>query len=105
MSSITVINPFEVPDNRHEEALDLWDRANSFFEQRDGFLSARLYQAVDPAARFAYVTVAEWASADAFMAALGDDELQALERELAEFPHSPGAYEVVRSTKGSPHAG
>jgi heme-degrading monooxygenase HmoA len=96
VSSITVINPFEVPGNRHEEALGLWDRANALFEQQDGFLSARLYKAVDPAARFHYVTVAEWEGVEAFMAALGSDELQALEGELAEFPHSPGAYVVVR---------
>lgn len=97
MSSVTVINPFEVPEGRHEEALGLWDQASRFFERQDGFLSARLHKAIGPAGRFQYVTVAEWESADQFMAALGSDELQELERSLAEFPHSPGLYEVIRS--------
>jgi heme-degrading monooxygenase HmoA len=96
VSPITVINPFEVPDQRRDDALELWDRANAFFEGQEGFLSARLYEALDGTARFRFVTVAEWESAEAFVAALGSDELQALERELAEFPHSPGAYAVVR---------
>ena len=96
MSTVTVINPFEVPGERHDEALQLWDRAASVMERREGFVSARLHKAVDPGARFQFVTVAEWESTDHFMAALRSEELQELDRRLAEFPHSPAVYEVIR---------
>lgn len=105
MTAITVINPFEVPDNRHDEALTLWDRANSIFQRHEGFVSARLYAAVDPATRYAYVTVAKWQSPDAFIAALTSADVQALERDLAEFPHAPGAYTVIRDTDGGLRGG
>lgn len=97
MATVTVINPFEVPAGRQEEALALWDQVAAVMATQEGFLQARLHKALDPGARFQFVTVAEWQSPDQFATALESVELQGLERRLADFPHSPGVYEVIRS--------
>lgn len=93
---IVVINPFEVPAERQEVALRHWDRVAAFMEKQDGFISAKLHQSVDPQARFRFVTVAEWKSPAQFMAVLASDELKQLAQGLEEFPHYPGAYQVIR---------
>jgi heme oxygenase (mycobilin-producing) len=96
MSNVIVINPFEVPDDRLDEALEAWDRIAAFMERQDGFVSARLHQTADPRSQFSLVTVAEWESAEHFSSAPGSDELRALDRDMAEFPHQPGIYRIVR---------
>lgn len=96
MPNITVINPIEVPPGREEEALRAWDRAADYLKRQPGFVSARLHRAADPEARFTYVTVGEWASAEHFMAALGSAGLRDAAAGLEPFPHHPGVYEVIR---------
>jgi hypothetical protein len=56
-----------------------------------------LHRAVDGAANFTFVTVAEWESAEQFMAALGSAERRELEKQLIDFPHYPGVYEAIRT--------
>ena len=101
MHTITVINPFEVPDTRKDEALGLWDEAAAFLSAQDGYVSARLHRSVDPAARFHLVTVAEWETAGHFATALARLQAEGLDRGLADFPSSPGVYEVVRRVRGA----
>jgi heme-degrading monooxygenase HmoA len=43
------------------------------------------------------VTVAEWESEDHFGAALRTDEFRELDSALADIPHYPGRYEVIRT--------
>lgn len=100
-TAVVVINPFEVPEDRRQEALAAWDRAAAYLERQDGFIEARLHRTVDPHARYAFVTVATWASAQQFAAAVGSEEFRVLEEGLADFPHGPGVYEVVRELKAS----
>lgn len=57
VSEITVINPFEVPAGRADDALVLWDEAAALLSAKDGFVDARLHRAVDAGARFAYVAL------------------------------------------------
>jgi heme-degrading monooxygenase HmoA len=85
-----------VPDDRIDEALEAWERIATFLERQDGFVSARLHRTADERSHYGLVTVAEWESAEHFAAALGSDEFQVLDRDLADFPRRPGIYEVVR---------
>jgi heme-degrading monooxygenase HmoA len=96
MPNVIVINPFEVPKGREEEALAAWDRAAAYLSSRPGFVSAKLHRSIDPSARFQLVTVGEWASAERFMAALTSEGMSAAAEGLAPFPHNPGMYEVIR---------
>jgi heme-degrading monooxygenase HmoA len=94
--SVTLINPFEVPDETSdEEFLRDWDRAADYMRRQPGFVSTRLHRAVRPDARFRFVNVAEWASPQEFQAAVTSAEFQELTQGAR--PGSPALYEVVRS--------
>ena len=94
--SVILINPFELSHQTDDERFLLgWERAADYMRQQPGFLSSRLHRALRPDARFPFVNVAEWESAQAFQAAVMSEHF----REIAKGapPGSPSLYEVVRS--------
>lgn len=96
--AVILINPFEVPTGKEDEALAFWERAAEYMRQQPGFLSTRLHRAVVPWARFHLINVAEWESVAHFEAALNSEEFKRLTQPYTEvFPHYPGIYEVVRT--------
>ena len=98
MSNVIVINPFEVPGGKEEQALETWDRFADYFRKQPGYVSAKLHRSIDPDARFHLVTVAEWESPNHFMAALNNPELQEIAETAKDHsPNYPGLYEVIRS--------
>jgi hypothetical protein len=46
--SVTLINPFEVPPGREEDAVAYWDRCADVLRRQPGFISARLHRAIMP---------------------------------------------------------
>jgi heme oxygenase (mycobilin-producing) len=95
--SVTLINLFEVPPGREEDAIAYWDRCADVLRRQPGFISARLHRATMAGARFPLVNVAEWESVEHFQTAVSTAEFQAVAREEAsDFPHSPAMYDVVR---------
>ena len=95
--SVILINPFEVAEEVDDDAfVQGWERAAEYMRRQEGFVSTRLHRAVAPGARFRFVNVAEWASPEAFQAAVGTDEFRELARGAGG--GSPALYEVVRST-------
>jgi len=95
MSPCILINPFEVPAGREEECLQGWEKARAYLAQQPGYIATQLYRALAPGARFAFVNVAEWASPEAFQAAIGSAAFQELTKDMADFPHYPALYHVV----------
>jgi heme oxygenase (mycobilin-producing) len=96
--SVTLINPFEVPEGKEDEALAFWERVADYMKAQPGFVSTRLHKAVVPWARFHFINVAEWQSIEHFEAAIGSEEFKNLTEPYMElFPHFPGLYEVVRT--------
>lgn len=96
--SVTLINPFEVPEGKEEEALAFWDRAAEYMRKQPGFISTRLHKAIVPWARFHLINVAEWRSKEDFEAAINTDVFKQLTEPYMEiFPHYPGLYEVIRT--------
>ena len=98
MANVIVINSFEVPKGKEEQALAMWDKFAEYFRRQPGYISSKLHRALNPDARFHLVTVAEWASADRFLAALENPELQAIAKGSKDsFPSYPGLYEIIRA--------
>ena len=96
--SVTLINAFEVADDKQEEALAFWERVADFMRKQPGFISTRLHRAVVPWARFHLINIAEWQTAENFEAAINSEEFKRLTEPYAEvFPHYPGLYEVIRT--------
>jgi heme-degrading monooxygenase HmoA len=96
--SVILINPFNVPEGKEEEALAFWELGADFMRKQPGFLSTRLHKAVVPWAHFKPINVAEWESIEHFNAAGNSSEFKDLTAPYKElFPHYPGLYEVVRT--------
>ena len=94
--SVILINPFDVPEGTDdEEFLRGWERAADYMRRQPGFVNTRLHRALRPDARFRFINVAEWASPQAFQAAVASEEFG----EIAKGgpAGSPALYEVVRS--------
>jgi heme-degrading monooxygenase HmoA len=98
MANVIVINPFDIPKGKEEQALAMWDKFATYFRRQPGYISAQLHRAINPDARFHLVTVAEWKSEEHFLTALQNLKLQAIQKESKDdFPNYPGLYEVIRT--------
>jgi len=98
MTGITVINPFEVPPGREEEALSMWEVFADYFRQQPGYISTELHKAIGDGAKFHFINIAKWQSAEDFQTALGNPELMEIAKDLPnDIPHYPGMYEVIRT--------
>lgn len=96
--SVILINPFEVPEGKEEEALAFWEQAADVMRNSPGFISTRLHRAISPNARFLLINMAEWESPEHFQAAIESDAFKkATEGSMEAFPHFPGLYEVART--------
>jgi heme oxygenase (mycobilin-producing) len=98
MSPVVLINAFEVPKGKEDECLAFWEKAAAYMKRQPGFIATRLHRALSPEARFHFINVAEWESAEHFQRAVGSKEFQLLIEPYMEVcPHYPGLYEVIRT--------
>ena len=98
MSTVILINPFEIPEDGEDECLAFWERAAEYKRKQPGFISTRLHQAIVPQARFALINMAEWESVEHFEKAMNNEEFKKLVAPYMEVcPHFPGLYEVIRT--------
>ncbi len=96
--SVMLINPFEVPKGQEEACLRLWEQTRDYMARQPGYLGTQLHRALSPDARFTFINVAAWESAEHFYAAVRREEFTQLAAgSLAQFPHYPGLYEVIRT--------
>lgn len=95
---ITVINPIEVPAGKEAKALEIWDSYAEYFKKQPGYIDTKLHKSLDPKAKFHYINVATWKSADDFIKALNSDEIKKIgEGFPKDMPHYPSMYQVIRN--------
>lgn len=98
MATVIVINPFEVPKGKENEALATWEKFADYFRKQPGYVSTALHRAISPDARFHLVSISEWASAEQFGAALQNPQVKAIaDASMADLRFYPGLYEVIRT--------
>jgi heme-degrading monooxygenase HmoA len=100
--TLTLINTVDVPADRVDEFLADWQQRAALMSTLPGFIDYTLHRAVDQDARFQLVNVAHWESREAFEAALGNPEFNALRdaaRRAFDFTvtATPALYRVVAS--------
>jgi len=97
MANVVLINPFEVPEGQEEEFLAGWRAAAEHLRQQEGFISTRLHKSLDPATKFQFINVAEWASPQHFEAAMRSRAASQQRAELPklDFVAYPALYEVL----------
>ena len=93
---VVLINPFVVPEGRHEAAIRYWEQARDFLKEQPGYVSTQLHRSLQPDATFLLINVAVWESPEAFRAASQRmrDEL-GLPR-IEGLMGNPALYEVIR---------
>ncbi len=94
MSTVVLINPFEVSAGQEEEFLTRWREAAEQLRHASGFISTRLHESLDPQAKYRFVNVAEWESPQHFQAAMRTEAFQEIARKMP-FAASPALYRVV----------
>ncbi len=78
MNHVTLINAFEVPAGKEDQFMERWNQAAEYLREREGFVSTRLHQSLDPQAEFRFINVAVWESAEHFRQAMSTPEFQEL---------------------------
>ena len=92
--SVTLINSFEVPPGKEEQFLKEWTAAADSIRREPGFLSTRMHQSLNPQAKFRFVNVAQWESAQHFQTAMSTEAFQQAIRQM-DYVAFPALYEVI----------
>ena len=95
---ILVINPIVVPEGKEAKALEIWDSYAVYFRKQPGYIGTKLHKSIDPKAKFHYINVATWKTADDFMKALNSEEIKKIGNGFPkDMPHFPSMYQVIRN--------
>ena len=95
MSTVVLINAFEVPEDADERFLAGWDRARQMLARQEGYIATRLHRSLGPA-DFRFVNIARWSSPATFASALQRPEFQQAAKAMS-FASHPALYEVIRT--------
>ncbi len=94
MSTVTLINCFEVSPDQDERFLSLWNQADELLRSQGGYRSTRLHRALGPQARFRYINVAEVDAVETWQSIVSSPEFGAIAAQMRQFHPSPGLYAV-----------
>jgi heme-degrading monooxygenase HmoA len=96
MPTVILINPIEVQAGEEEQFLSLWQASAEHMRHAPGFRSLRLHKSIDAQAKFRFVNVAEWESAQQWQEAVRTRPawITELLREKG-FTTYPALYQVI----------
>ncbi len=96
-TTVTLINPFEVPAGKLDEAIRLWEQARDFLRQQPGYISTELHQSLSPDAPYPLINIAKWESVETFKAATGKMRTEANLPRIEGLRPAPQLYTVIRN--------
>lgn len=96
-ADVTLINAFEVPAGKQDEAIAAWEKARDFLANEPGYVSTALHEAITPDARFALINIAKWESAEAFQAATKRMHAAGVFPPIDGLTYTPALYRVIRT--------
>jgi adenylate cyclase len=97
---VVLINVFEVPAPEADEFIRAWEKTRDYLKQYPGHLDTALHQAIVDSAKFQFVNIAHWRSAEEFNEAIASAGFQEAAADLRWTFH-PALYNIVRTA----HAG
>ena len=62
---VTLINEFEVPSGTENDFIEWWRKSSEALKTEPGFIEAKLHRSLKTDARFQFVNVARWETAEA----------------------------------------
>ena len=64
---VVLINPFEVPEGKLEEAISYWEVCRDFLKEQLGYVSTNLHKSIKDGAKFELINVAVWENQKRFL--------------------------------------
>lgn len=93
---VILINPFTVPSNTLDATIAMWEQARDFLQTQPGYVSTALHQSLTEDAQYRLINVAEWESAEAYMAATRRMRTEANLPRIEGVLPNPDLYTVIR---------
>jgi heme oxygenase (mycobilin-producing) len=96
-SPVVLINIFQVSPAQEEAFVAAWKEAHDHLTQQDGYVSTKLHESLQADARFRFVNVAQWKSAQQYQAAVSTEAFrQIAQRTRANSKEAtPALYRVI----------
>lgn len=94
-NSVVLINTFEVPAGKEDEALAMWQKARDYLAKQDGYIGTALHQNLDPEGRFHFVNIARWRSAEDFNRAIANMRRDLPDNQVAGVKATPSLFKIV----------
>jgi heme oxygenase (mycobilin-producing) len=93
---VILINSFVVHQGKEEEFIKRWKETAQVMKEQPGFIDTKLHRSLDPNAKFQFINVAHWESAEAWQAATSTifSKAQAVAEQLELFEHYPALYQI-----------
>lgn len=101
--AVTLINPFVVAPEMEAAFLEGWKKTAHIFAGKPGYLETRLHRSLDANARFRFVNVAHWESAETWAEAMKAFPPSEGGRKGVEA--NPALYSVVEGGEVEAHSG
>lgn len=95
--SVILINTFQVPPGKEEDALNSWRIARDFLKKQPGYISTQLHQNIDPNGSYQLVNIAKWRSADDFYSATKKMYEMLPENKVEGVQIHPGLFTIIES--------
>lgn len=95
---VTLINVFEIPEDRVEEFVKGWSERAKLMSGKPGFRDTALHRALSSETRFQFVNISHWDSEDTYQTATADPQFQASAAMAQAIPNlaaHPALYRVV----------
>jgi heme oxygenase (mycobilin-producing) len=91
--TVILINVFEVSVDQEQEFIAWWKQCSDVLKEEPGFLDATLHRSLKPDARFQFINLAHWETAESLNLALAQN--QELLQSLHAWKGIPALYEVA----------
>lgn len=98
-STVTLINPFEIPRGQEILFLQHWKKASEFLSRQEGFISTRLQRSNNGRTRFRFTNIAVWESRHHFLQAVKAEEFQHILTEL-DLSHFSRLFDLLLEDSG-----
>lgn len=91
-----LINPFEVPVDKLNEAILMWEQGRDSLQNQPGYISTALHLSIADDARFRLINVAKWESVESFTVASKKMQAESVLPKIEGVIPSPALYTVIR---------
>ncbi len=96
-AKVVLINVFEVPEGKVNEAIKMWETARTFLKAQPGYISTELHQSLDNSARFQLINVAEWEDAESFKNATEAMKKSGNLPKIDGLVGNPSLYKIIKT--------